>query len=217
MNKLEKFQIITGGIVLLTGLHIGAGKEVVEIGGIDNPVVKNPLTGFPYIPGSSLKGKMRCLLELKEKKYTDKGGPCNCGNCDICRTFGNTNKDSKDITRVLFRDAFLSDDSVKKLSEKELLSTEEKTENTVDRLTGTALHPRTTERVIAGLAFDFEIALRVFENDGDTCLNLIKEGMSLLEKDTLGGSGSRGYGKIEFKSLKLDGKDFSLNGERGQV
>lgn len=213
MNKLEKFQIITGEIWLLTGLHIGAGKEAIEIGGLDNPVVKNPITGLPYIPGSSLKGKIRCLLELRDKRYTDKGDPCQCGKCHVCITFGSQGKETETITRVLFRDAFLSEKSKEDLIEKELLSTEEKTENTINRLTGTAANPRTTERVIAGLAFDFEIALRVFENDGEEYLNLIKEGLALLEKDALGGSGSRGYGKIEFKNLKLDGKEFTLNGK----
>ena len=35
----------------------------MEIGGVDNPVIRNPLNKQPYIPGSSLRGKMRSQLE----------------------------------------------------------------------------------------------------------------------------------------------------------
>lgn len=64
MAQLVKKIKITTTIELLTGLHIGGSKESVEIGGIDLPVIKLATKeGEPYIPGSSLKGKMRCLLE----------------------------------------------------------------------------------------------------------------------------------------------------------
>jgi len=61
--KLNEFVELKGKIKLESGLHIGAGNDEIHIGGIDSPVIKNPLTNVPYIPGSSLKGKMRCLLE----------------------------------------------------------------------------------------------------------------------------------------------------------
>ena len=60
--KLIGKLILEGEIVCDTGLHIGAGKGALEIGGADNPVVKDAF-GMPYIPGSSLRGKLRCLLE----------------------------------------------------------------------------------------------------------------------------------------------------------
>src|SRR5579885_3632880 len=54
--------ILSGELVCETGLHIGAGKGSLEIGGADNPVVKDAF-GLPYIPGSSLRGRVRSLLE----------------------------------------------------------------------------------------------------------------------------------------------------------
>src|SRR6202789_3881170 len=54
--------ILSGDLHCETGLHIGAGKGSLEIGGADNPVVKDAF-GLPYIPGSSLRGKIRSLLE----------------------------------------------------------------------------------------------------------------------------------------------------------
>lgn len=204
---------IRGKIYLKTGLHIGGGTEGIEIGGIDNPVIKDPKTGYPYIPGSSLKGKIRSLLELHADRYDkQKGGPCNCGDCKICKTFGNTNKDSKvGITRAIFRDAFLDDESIELLKQRNILATEAKMENTIDRIKGRALNPRQSERVIAGLSFNFEIAVRIFKEDGDgkEITDLLQEGLKLLEKDALGGSGSRGYGKIQFKDLYLDDKPLS--------
>ncbi len=209
--KLEKIQILNGKIKLITGLHIGGGNEAIEIGGIDNPIIKDPKTKYPIIPGSSIKGKMRSLLEQKLDKIKDSGKPCSCGNCEICRLFGNTSKESKvGPTRAIFRDAFLSKESIKETHNKNLLPTEAKMENTINRLKGTAEHPRQSERAIAGLVFDFEIAIRVFEGDGNKSLELLKEGLSLVQKDALGGSGSRGYGKIEFCEMKLDNAEFTI-------
>src|ERR1700739_2486715 len=54
--------VLSGDLHCETGLHIGAGKGSLEIGGADNPVVKDAF-GMPYIPGSSLRGKLRSLLE----------------------------------------------------------------------------------------------------------------------------------------------------------
>ena len=63
--KLKDKLVINGKIKILTGLHIGVGKEGFQIGAVDAPVIKLR-EGLPYIPGSSLKGKLRALLE-KEK------------------------------------------------------------------------------------------------------------------------------------------------------
>ena len=93
---------ITGKIVVKTGLHIGAGNDKVEIGGMDNPIIRNPLTREPYIPGSSIKGKMRSLMEWKlEKIDMKKGGPCACGkpDCPICRVFGSVNN-SQNLSQI---------------------------------------------------------------------------------------------------------------------
>jgi CRISPR-associated protein Csm3 len=212
MNKLIDTKVLTGKIVIETGLHIGASTKGVGIGEIDNPVIKDARTGYPYIPGSSLKGKIRSLLELKYGiNSKNKERPCECGNCDVCKVFGTTAASSKaGITRVLFRDAFLSEESKKELHEKNILPTEEKTENMINRLGGYAESPRVTERVIPGLKFDFEIAIRVFEEDNDIAINLLREGLTRLQKDALGGSISRGYGKVSFENLRLDNQEFKL-------
>ena len=69
--KLIDRKLITANIVLESGLHIGAGKDAIEIGGIDNPILKHPLTDEPYIPGSSIKGKLRSLLEWRTESVQD--------------------------------------------------------------------------------------------------------------------------------------------------
>lgn len=197
-----------GTIKLVTGLHIGAGNEAVHIGGIDNEVVKDS-DGNPYIPGSSLKGKIRSLLELSEGK-TD-GSPSSGDKYPdslIPVVFGDLSKNG-DITRILFRDAFLSEESKKRLQEKSILPTEGKSENSIDRLTGKAGNPRQTERAIPGLTFDFSIALRLLDGDDEQQFcDLIAKGFKLLEADALGGSGSRGYGKVAFLEVAYDDKPF---------
>ena len=72
--QLKAINQITGQILLVTGLHIGAGNEEVHIGGIDNGVIKHPHTQQPYIPGSSLKGKMRSLLEWRSGVVGESNG-----------------------------------------------------------------------------------------------------------------------------------------------
>lgn len=200
---------IKGQIRLVTGLHIGAGNDDVHIGGIDTAVVKTP-DGFPYIPGSSIKGKIRSLLELSEGVSSDK--PINRkSNPDslIPIVFGDLTK--TEITRVIFRDAFLSDKTKKQLLDDNMMATEEKSENSINRITGVADNPRKIERVIPGLAFDFEVNLRVFDgDDAEDFKKLLSKGLYLLEHDALGGNGSRGYGKVCFENLTFDGKPFSV-------
>ena len=201
---------IKGKIKVVTGLHIGAGNDSVHIGGVDNSVVKTH-DGYPYIPGSSLKGKIRSLLELSEGATNGRPSDTNAfPNSLIPIVFGDTTENSG-ITRVIFRDAMLSEESKNEILEKNILPTEEKSENTIDRLSGVAQNPRNTERVIPGLFFDFELNVRVLNSDNeDNFKNLINKGLWLLEKDALGGSGSRGYGKVQFLDLSWDGKEFSL-------
>jgi len=208
--KLENIYKITGQIVALTGLHIGGSSEIMEIGGMDNPVIKNPITNEPYIPGSSLKGKMRMLLEWYEGKI-DKDGKvheCNEINCPICTIFGlSSNKKENNIgpTRIVVRDANLNKKWIELINEQNLIITESKTENNINRITAHAT-PRPIERVPAGAEFDFEMIYKKFdlENKIDDEKNFlyILLAMKLLELDYLGGGGSRGSGKIEFKNIK---------------
>jgi len=215
--KLLHHRAITGTILLKTGLHIGGGGETIQIGGMDNPIIKNPLNSYPYIPGSSLKGKMRSLLEWKYDKSPD-GNPCKCSQCDICRIFGTSGAEESLLgpTRIIVRDAHLTLSSREELDrmrqEKGLIYVEEKYENSIDRLKGTAKNPRPTERVPAGINFAFEIVLRVFEGDNEEeMMKRVKEALRLVQADALGGSGSRGYGKVEFVACKVEsGAEFTL-------
>jgi len=212
--KLESIKQIKGKILLKSGLHIGAGDTQMHIGGTDAPVIKHPHTLEPYIPGSSLKGKVRALLELKEgyvgktdgKPYStrvlsglDDRSRTHCEN--LLKLFGTSGDDDGSElgpTRVSFADATLSEESRSDLTNNRWPMTEVKAENTINRIKGTAEHPRFIERVVPGLKFDFSISLKHFEGD-EGIEELLREGLSLLEKDSLGGSGSRGYGRIEFE------------------
>ncbi len=221
---------ITGKILLRSGLHIGGNKDTMQIGGIDNPVIKNPLTNLPYIPGSSLKGKMRFLLEhyydLVQGDGKIPGLEVNGKENNIAVIFGHlehteNNNDTKP-TRIIFSDCNIigaRDETgnlitdLEYLKEKMLSSfVEAKTEVAINRITGTAQGGalRTIERVPAGVVFDLHIVLKNYEENDKDNLEIIKKGLKLLENDSLGGSGSRGSGRIEFLDLKVDGASIDL-------
>ena len=66
---------LTSQLSVETGLHIGGGGENLDIGGLDKPVIRDPLTKYPYLPGSSIKGKLRSTLErLLNKPLNRPGG-----------------------------------------------------------------------------------------------------------------------------------------------
>lgn len=197
-----EMKMITGKIKVVTGLHIGSGNTEMHIGGTDNPVIKNAATNEPYIPGSSLKGKMRSLLRL----YT--GGNDNTET--VVKLFGSSG-DQKEVkpARLSFWDCFLTQDWKDILAKKQLPKTEVKMENMINRMTGTAEHPRNTERVLPGSEFDFKLTVKQY--DDENVIPLILGTMKLLEMDALGGSGSRGYGRVKFEELKLDGKDIQAD------
>lgn len=199
MKQLVKKIRINTTIELLTGLHIGGNENNVEIGGIDKPVIKIATRkNQPYIPGSSLKGKLRCLLEQIE------GSAKVGGNDEINNLFGYSgdNKPSK----LIVRDAMLnseSEDQLRKCNNLDMPYTESKSENVIDRVKGTAEHPRQIERVPAGVSFDVEFVINVWDNDNEEdLLNLLRKGINALENDYLGGNGSRGYGQIKFGDFK---------------
>jgi CRISPR-associated protein Csm3 len=198
---------IKGKLELLTGLHIGAGSDEIHIGGIDSPVVKDSY-GNPYIPGSSLKGKIRSLLELSEGSTSGKpSSRKDYPNSLIPVVFGDLTQ--SEMTRLLVRDSCLAEESKDRLKTDNILPTEEKSENSINRLKGVAESPRKIERAIPGLLFDFEMVLRILSSDNEEKMKaLLKKGLFLLEKDALGGSGSRGYGKIRFADLTYDGVPF---------
>jgi len=224
--------ILTGKIRCKTALHIGGSKDAYEIGGMDNPVIKT-IRDVPYIPGSSLKGKLRSLLEwsldlVPSNNSKDLYHVCDDQeqekylNCPVCRVFGTPAEKEKGfcITRLVVRDAFLSSESENELNN--LGSTTEiKTENMIHRLSGKAEHPRPIERVPEGTEFEFSMVYSVYEIPDEPDLKDLEffphvlDAMALLEDSYLGGMGSRGSGQVEFKELKLvfRGKDYYLNGK----
>lgn len=205
MDKLIKKIKVTAQLEVLTGLHIGNSSDNVEIGGVDNPVVRKTIDNIPYIPGSSLKGKIRSLLE--QIAGSSKVG----GNAEINSLFGFA-KDNIP-SKIIVRDAYLSEESKKLLGDSEFTDmpyTEIKFENTIERITGKAENPRQTERVPAGSIFNIEFVINVFNSDkeGKVQFELLKKGITALENDYLGGSGSRGYGQVKFGELKQEVIDF---------
>ena len=221
--ELENIKEIKGKIFVKTGLHIGAGNDEIKIGGIDNPVVKNPLTNEPYIPGSSLKGKIRSLIEWQFGLSYD-GNPVDVqqNNSEIAKKvaklFGNGKTIQKEELAKEIGPSRLSFADCNMVNKEELLErnalTEEKIEVKIDRLTGTVGRggPRHMERVPAGAIFEFSITLLEFDKDKDL-ESILALGMKLLELTNLGGSGSRGYGKIEFEIEDGLNKEF-LNGKK---
>ncbi|NLI83780.1 MAG: type III-A CRISPR-associated RAMP protein Csm3 [Deltaproteobacteria bacterium] len=222
--RLVKNKTVTGQIKVVTGLHIGAGKDAIEIGGIDSPVVKNPYTAEPYIPGSSLKGKLRCLMEWATNRVRSDGKTWDGGEernpeClaqdPVLRIFGTTSKNwNAGPTRLVVRDCPINPVWRDEVVERGLPFTEEKFENNIDRIQGKAgVGIRKTERVPAGALFDLTMVYRIFDTgDGgkkdEDFFTALLQIMRLLEHDALGGSGSRGYGRIQFESLQVDGQDW---------
>jgi CRISPR-associated protein Csm3 len=195
-----------------SGLRIGGSKEVVGVGETDNPIIRHPITHRPYVPGSSVKGKIRCLLEQKYSQRSQATGkPCDCGVCFICKLFGcGESKALQSPTRLVFRDSQPTESTLRTWEEAGVDS-EIKTEVLIDRNKGNAfgrIGPRTMERIPAGAKFDFAFTIRFFEGDDrKEFYARLGEGFSLLEKHYLGGSGSRGYGEVEIKTA--EGEKFS--------
>lgn len=242
--KLIGKLILEGDLTCHTGLHIGAGKGSLEIGGADNPVIKDAF-GLPYIPGSSLRGRLRSLLEQasglavpSELVYLSrrKGQEVRIHQSDrpdddICLLFGRNPGRVERVagealetsvatpSRLAVYDAPLVPESITPQMRENLDDelTEVKSENAVDRITSQA-NPRTLERVPAGAKFSFRIILDVLCEEDKPLLARVAEAMRLLEDDALGGGGSRGSGRIQFGALKLlwRNKDYYVRGS-GEV
>lgn len=217
--KLEGRIFITFDIAAQTGLHIGGSDTGIEIGGVDKTVIRDRLTNRPYIPGSSLRGKMRSLLEkyggLVQNQRIGGGSIHSCNQaedydaCAVCQIFGVPGeRDFGTPTRLVVRDVHMTDASAKALQDRtELPYTEAKTEVSIDRVTSAA-NPRQFERVPAGAVFGpAELLYTVY--NGSDCnphkdierVATVIEGLQLLEDDYLGGQGSRGAGQVELKDV----------------
>lgn len=219
-NRLIQSKIfIRGKLYALTGLHIGGNSVGMAIGGADAVVVRNPLNNEPYIPGSSLRGKMRSLLErvrgqeginqnLEGGYSMSKNGALAGKDAStwLGKLFGVAAENAKEPTRLIVRDAPLtraSSEALKKAPNTDMPMTEVKTEVWIDRITSAA-NPRQIERVPAGAEFRFELVLTLLQGDDkEHFLKLVFEGLRLVEADALGGKGTRGYGRVKFRVDEL--------------
>jgi len=237
--------MLDGEMICETGLHIGAGKGSLDLGGADNPVVKDAF-GRPYVPGSSLRGKMRSLLEqsaglvspadlvyLSRRRgqevrihQSDEAGD------EICLLFGRNPgrvervsgdaMEPKTATpaRLTAYDAPLDLDSITAQMRENLDDelTEVKSENAIDRVTAQS-NARTLERVPAGAKFKVRLVLDILCAEDRELVATLVQGIRLLEDDALGGGGSRGSGRIRFSGWKLSwrNKAFYAAGEPEQA
>ena len=231
--------IISADIELKTGLHIGGTEEGFDIGGIDNPVIKDKVTGVPYIPGSSLKGKMRSLLEWahfdgknrviridKNKNGEWEGKLCNDPTHPIGIVFGvaaeNHTGDLPGPTRLTVRDALprdketLPDGTIKRKSQVDMwedaMGEKIYTEAKTENFIDrltSAATPRSMERVPAGSVFKVQFVYDLYQKGDREHLKLLFEGMRLLEDSYLGGGGTRGSGQVAFKITEIAAKDKS--------
>lgn len=190
---------ITGIIEVKTGMHIGGSSAFSAIGAVDSPVIKDVRSHQPMIPGSSFKGKIRTLLA---KEYnTDVVKPDDDAEC-LTRLFGSAKKDHVKRSRVIISDMFLVNKEELNRQGVELM-TEVKFENTINRATAVA-NPRQIERTIRGTRFGLDMIYEVENGKEDQIfadISVLAEGLKLLQYDYLGGSGSRGYGKVAFSEL----------------
>lgn len=223
--QLSKKIFIKGKIVVKTGIHIGGSSLGLQIGGADKVVVRNPVTNLPYIPGSSLKGKLRSLLEKslglitpeQNRKGKWEGRLCTDPTQDVVQLFGSPADISEDSglenlapTRLTVRDApLLNEEKLAAAENTDMYCTEIKTEVSIDRLTSDA-NPRNFERVPAEAEFRLDMVVDIYnidennidkedkKNRAKTFIDLVRQGLTLLEDDYLGGQGTRGYGQVEF-------------------
>lgn len=224
--------IINTNMVCITGLHIGGSAVGLEIGGLDNPVIKDPVSEQPYVPGSSLKGKLRSLLEWKWEliegrgKNKDSYEPYHCDELEkdnpsdprwqnvlkLACLFGpHTNpnvKQKSGPTRLTVRDAFLSKASLQEIEQAvgKGIYTEVKTENVLDRVTSEA-NPRPMERVPKGAQFEVTLIVDMYDMqpqvEGRELMQALFTAMSMLEHSSLGGGGSRGSGQVKFEDIEI--------------
>lgn len=224
MSRFKANVLIHGKIRCMTGVHIGdgsaggAGGLGFGTGGIDYSVVRDPISDYPYIPGSSIKGRMRSLLESAMGKITT-GGDVYTGrhgrvqdDDPILRIFGTPIDYDRRIIAgpacLLVRDARPDGTTKKMMDEIEiklgLPKVEVKSEVALNRITSRIEKGRRRiERIPAGSLFDFEMLFSISDRDKRSVddIDLIDHfflAMRLVEETSLGGGGSRGSGRIEF-------------------
>lgn len=203
-GQLLKKIFINGKTKALTGLHIGGSDIGLAVGGTDKVIIRNPVTNQPYIPGSSLKGKMRSLFEKVNGEFSRHNrdipnGPCQDASSKSGRLFGiNASAEEPGQTHLIVRDGKLLNPEVLEKAKTDMPYTEIKTEIILDRVTSQA-SPRQIERVPAGAEFELSLVLDIFDGDDEKeYLGYVFEALSLVQDDYLGGGGTRGSGEVKF-------------------
>lgn len=170
-------------------------------------------------------------MELNNPQSTEniintRGKPCKCGKCLPCKIFGVSADDNraegkqKGPTRLIVRDSFPSDETLNswEANQEVIRGAEVKYENTIDRITSAA-NPRPSERVPRGSEFNIELIFSVYEDEDQQNFQGVFEALRLIEDNYLGGSGTRGYGKISFKDIKVArrGSDYYREGVSEEI
>lgn len=197
---------ITGTINVETGMHIGASDGFSVIGAVDSPVAKDAVSRIPYIPGSSLKGKIRSLVA---KAYSDSGIAPKFNDQDdkVTRLFGvgADNNNHPKPSRLIFSDMIMENiEELKKNGVED--GTEVKEENTINPITAEA-NPRQIERVVRGAKFPLTIIYNAEKGNEKELLEdmeTVALGLKLLSYDYIGGHGSRGYGRVTIDNISAD-------------
>lgn len=208
--SIKKIIEFNGTMTIKSGIHIGGNGNGTKVGGCDNPVIRNPLTNDPYIPGSSVKGALRSAAE-KMSAYAGKirnGKPCGCGQetCMVCKLFGAhmNMRAASGEPRLIVRDMNLSPDFLDHVMESggshsDIIET--KVSTMIDRSTNTAVGGslRNMERVAAGAVFDCSFSIKVMDKDNEAeLINFFKKCLSIVEATGIGGKVTSGSGQVEF-------------------
>lgn len=185
-------------LLVCTGMHIGDSSAFSAIGAVDSTVVRDPLTGLPIVPGSSLKGKLRTLLARSLS-----GDLCNMPKHDddderIKRLFGSSQPVK--AARLQFADCFVANAA----EMRRVGITEVKAENGISRADSVA-NPRFIERVSRSTEFHVNIVYDIAdESQVEEDLALLAKGMKLLQLDYLGGHGTRGSGRVSLRGFRIE-------------
>lgn len=202
--------LISCDLVVRTGLHIGSAAQFSAIGAVDSTVVRDSMTGYPIVPGSSLKGKLRSLLARSLTKDIQKMPDFSRDDPAILRLFGSANPVK--TAQLQFADCFVNN-----LEQMQAVGlTEVKAENTINRATSAAM-PRFIERVTAGTRFAVRIVYNVVDvSTVQADLALLAKALKLLQMDYLGGHGSRGSGRVSFQNFKLSAYEAEVDCEEAE-
>ena len=211
----KKIIKVTGVVKTMSGVRINGADVEIGPGGADNHIVRDAIGGQPYIPGSSIKGKIRSLLEEKYGRFKANGNdagkdPCGCGKstCLVCKCFGahNNTRALSGVPRFEFNDMTITDEFRGRDDIIEITAA-----TSINRQTGTAATGslRQLEQIARGVEFNYCFSIKVTdEDDAEELKAFLIEGMTKLEDSGIGSGNSRGVGKIKFLTRNIEEIDY---------